>query len=843
MKAYSRFNRNFVRAVLFMLVCLVLFAVKVSAQETSFSIIGFSRNEHNTSVVAVRVFGAFQENDVINIFSNDSFITAKVIGADDVTEGGEVIVDNISTDVFVTGVNNVVAKLARNGATLQETEPFELTIVGVPAQPSIIVEPESADADAPADSYSIAVSGNFLTGDSVSVFLNDSEIRMRVVTPEEVTGNSVSFPSISADELAVGENHFAAVIRRGSHESQRGTLAEPIIIAVPKSVEKPPVKATVTAQEDEAAEMLYECVTYTMTQKLVPENPERKTQLGENVSINRDTLVSGTGIHKAYLYTDNGSSWKPSGTVVEQEYRSTGTRRMVAVSDGQDVIVGVPKAHHGGHQSGSVYVYRRSDSSLLFRSALLSATTAPYDLFGRSIAVDGNTLAIGAEGRDKSGYVYVYTRRNDQWVRSVRLTASDTARGQQFGAGIAIDGDVIAIGAPGDLISGADAGAVYVYAFDGSRWNEKKIVPPDTDSEGTFGSEILFGDGNLFVGAAQKGRGAVYVYTRQGDLWQLQQEITPPENGFSQHFGTSLAYSNGVLVVGAPGAEDENGDRTGLVYTYTHGDAEWTLRKTTSGEMVKSGDRFGTSVAFDGRHLVVGAPQHDTAERDTGALYIYDSIPVTCSSEETTSESAAGSQAESVDTLSERKTILESLTERINALIADVDAKLRSAADDAEKKDERLVIFDEATVHADAQRRAAELRGLTAPRLPGEVVVERVVTADEEQSADEDQEVSRSRDEVVEETRENLGVVVPTGSDELRIGDTDEEVYRLQVFLNNNGYTVSRSGAGSPGNEVNTFGSSTERALRSFQRVNGVPVTGVLDRRTRDMILTYVSSF
>ena len=88
-----------------------------------------------------------------------------------------------------------------------------------------------------------------------------------------------------------------------------------------------------------------------------------------------------------------------------------------------------------------------------------------------------------------------------------------------------------------------------------------------------------------------------------------------------------------------------------------------------------------------------------------------------------------------------------------------------------------------------------------------------------------------------------MGTVVPVSNKNLRLGDVDEDVYRLQVFLNNNGYRVASEGAGSAGNETSVFNEATDRALRWFQLVEGIPVTGVLDKKTRDVILTHITTF
>lgn len=75
---------------------------------------------------------------------------------------------------------------------------------------------------------------------------------------------------------------------------------------------------------------------------------------------------------------------------------------------------------------------------------------------------------------------------------------------------------------------------------------------------------------------------------------------------------------------------------------------------------------------------------------------------------------------------------------------------------------------------------------------------------------------------------------------ELYLGMEHEDVQRLQKFLNDNGYTVSSTGAGSPGNETNYFGVLTMRALIRFQKDNSIPPTGYFGKISIKKVNTMV---
>lgn len=113
-------------------------------------------------------------------------------------------------------------------------------------------------------------------------------------------------------------------------------------------------------------------------------------------------------------------------------------------------------------------------AQLSYDQVPLSANDAANgDSFGYSVAIDGNTLVVGAYwaasgGKEKSGAAYVYTRPalgSKEWTQVVRLAAADGAAFDHFGTAVAISGDTIAVSATQADISGnTNQGAVYVFS-------------------------------------------------------------------------------------------------------------------------------------------------------------------------------------------------------------------------------------------------------------------------------------------------------------------------------------------------------------------------------------------
>ena len=86
-----------------------------------------------------------------------------------------------------------------------------------------------------------------------------------------------------------------------------------------------------------------------------------------------------------------------------------------------------------------------------------------------------------------------------------------------------------------------------------------------------------------------------------------------------------------------------------------------------------------------------------------------------------------------------------------------------------------------------------------------------------------------------------IKIVDPIVTKDLQVNDVDEEVRRLQVFLNSNGYLIANSGPESPGNETDTFTEQTKRSVQTFQLVSGLTVTGIVNEATRNVLYRYAA--
>jgi choice-of-anchor B domain-containing protein len=200
-----------------------------------------------------------------------------------------------------------------------------------------------------------------------------------------------------------------------------------------------------------------------------------------------------------------------------------------------------------------------------------------------------------------------------------------------FGGAVAIAGDQVLIGRPGTLIGfpipATHAGAVHVFRRDGDRWAESGMLSAKDGALGDGFGTALAVDGNLLaVGApGAAGGGAVYLFERgSGGRWMERARLSGSGGAEGDWFGAAVALKGGVLLTGAPGREGEKGSV--VVFGRGRSPTEWTVRTVLQGTGIAANDWFGASLALDGQRALVGAPgawTSDSSKRKPGQAFVF----------------------------------------------------------------------------------------------------------------------------------------------------------------------------------------------------------------------------
>ena len=215
----------------------------------------------------------------------------------------------------------------------------------------------------------------------------------------------------------------------------------------------------------------------------------------------------------------------------------------VAISDGI-AVVGAFGDKDKGSYSGSAYVFEMSDSSDANSWTQVAKLTADdgaaYDNFGASVVISDGTIVVGAYNDDdkgsNSGSAYVFEKSDSSdatsWTKVKKLTADDGRYADRFGyLYVAISDGTIVVGAYGDDDKGSSSGSAYVFeksdSSDATSWTQAaKLTPDDGAANDRFGYSVAISDGTIVVGARyddDKGSasGSAYVF-------DVKTEPSPP---------------------------------------------------------------------------------------------------------------------------------------------------------------------------------------------------------------------------------------------------------------------------------------------------------------------------
>ncbi len=260
---------------------------------------------------------------------------------------------------------------------------------------------------------------------------------------------------------------------------------------------------------------------------------------GFSVAVSGDTIVVGahgedssaTGVNgvqnnnsaigsgAAYVFVRDGTNWvqqaylKASNTGGQAPGESYGDAfgESVAVS-GDTIVIGAGgedsnatgvngnQGNNTAAGSGAAYVFVRNGTNWTQQAYLKASNTGTGDEFGWAVTISGDTVVVGANGEDSnatgvngnqgnngtpnSGAAYVFVRDGTNWSQQAYLKASYTGADDLFGYSVAVSGEALVVGTPGDDSnvtgingdpsdnSASDAGAAYVFVRDGTNWSQ-----------------------------------------------------------------------------------------------------------------------------------------------------------------------------------------------------------------------------------------------------------------------------------------------------------------------------------------------------------------------------------
>ena len=249
-------------------------------------------------------------------------------------------------------------------------------------------------------------------------------------------------------------------------------------------------------------------------QKLLPFDASEADEFGKTVDIYQDYIVScsyldddsGTNSGSVYIYKWNGQSWEHNDKIHASDPEDYSQFGLALDLFKNQLIIGSPFKNSCGTNCGAAYIYERINGKWTETAKLVPDDLSEKDEFGITTKINNDYAFVSSIKDDdlgeNSGSVYIYKKTNNKWNYLQKLTAFDGEAGDAFGIALEINDSLAIIGSYFDDDNGENSGSVYIYKNIDDDWQFiKKITPDDGDESDAFGSSISLNENNVLIGA------------------------------------------------------------------------------------------------------------------------------------------------------------------------------------------------------------------------------------------------------------------------------------------------------------------------------------------------------
>jgi len=322
----------------------------------------------------------------------------------------------------------------------------------------------------------------------------------------------------------------------------------------------------------------------------------------------------------AFIYERTGVGWALEATLTASDAAQDDRFGQGLSISGQRVAVGAPKRNSS---TGAVYIFDRTDRDKVWSETdiLTASDAATGDKFGEEscVCLAGDVLVVGAPVND-AAYVFEYS--GGSWSQVAKLEGDDVTAGDYFGWGVHTDGTTIVVGA---WLQNTFTGAVYVFTKVGGTWTQQaKLTASDAATIDQFGAFCRVQGNTIAVSAI--GKEAVYIFTGSGATWSQSQKIADGTAG--NKFGAGLGLDQDRLVIGE-WRDDDSGSNAGAAHVYRLENGTYYAIDKLLPPASSDDDYMGYGLAISNRgrvHIVCGAYEDDDEAADAGAAYFFETV-------------------------------------------------------------------------------------------------------------------------------------------------------------------------------------------------------------------------
>ncbi len=338
------------------------------------------------------------------------------------------------------------------------------------------------------------------------------------------------------------------------------------------------------------------------------------TANGTAVAISGNTAII-LASSAAWAWVRSGATWSEQQKLLDLPFAAEpvggGANTHGVALDGETALIGVP-------QDNSVYVFVRAGTTWTQQARFQPFVGTSSSRYGASVALHGDLALVGIPGGEA---VAQFTRTNTTWTAGPALRSLITGgvaptQSSGFGASVALSSDSALVGNGNNaLFSFARTGNAIT-----SFWSVYGSVTPG------FASSLSISGDTAVVGAVSSSDltptvGSAFVYTRSGITWTQSATLAPSGGADYDFFGSSVALSGEVAVIGSPG-DDDKGSSSGSAYVFGRSGGTWTEREKIVPADGYVDGRFGIAVALSLGTALIGAPG-SSSRSEPGAGYVF----------------------------------------------------------------------------------------------------------------------------------------------------------------------------------------------------------------------------
>ena len=304
---------------------------------------------------------------------------------------------------------------------------------------------------------------------------------------------------------------------------------------------------------------------------------------GERVALSGN--IAAIGAYQAggskgavYVFSGSGSHWTQKARLVADDGAANDCLGWSVAATGQTVLAGAPFVMTGNVQTGAIYAFAPSGGTWAETQKFYPDDIESGDGFGSAVAADGTMAVVAADGarvgaNDGQGAAYIYDLDGGTWTQQAKLVADDGAAFDNFGRSVAVSGSTVLVGAPYAVVDGnAFEGAVYVFGGGGASWQQaQKLVASDGAADGYFGWSVAVSDDTALVGAGSYNMarpGEAYSFARSAGAFE-ETHAYAGDGGGVDDYGWSVGVSGSDALVGEPFANVDGSFAQGAAFFYT----------------------------------------------------------------------------------------------------------------------------------------------------------------------------------------------------------------------------------------------------------------------------------